>query len=71
MRQKIRLDTMDDVKKFVEVANKVPADISLEDDDGHRVSARSILGALYSLEWSSIYCCSDSDTSAMFLPWII
>lgn len=71
MKQKIRLDTMTDIKKFVEVANRLPYKITLQDNDGHCVSARSIIGALYSMEWSDIYCVSEADLSAYFIPWTI
>jgi hypothetical protein len=56
MRQKIRLDTMSDVQNFVKAVSSVESRVILEDNDGHRVSATSILGALYSMEWTHIYC---------------
>lgn len=71
MRQRIRLDTMDDIKKFVKVASNYEGSICLEDNDGHRVSARSLIGTLYALEWSAIYCVADRDISAYLLPWIV
>ena len=71
MRQKIRLDTMSDVQNFVKVVSRVEAQVILEDNDGHRVSATSILGALYSMEWTHIYCYCEKDISGSILPWII
>ena len=71
MRQRIRLDTMSDVQDFVKAVSKVDEKVLLEDNDGHRVSAASILGALYSMEWTHIYCYCDKDISGIILPWII
>ena len=71
MRQKIRLDTMSDVHGFVKVASRINEKVYLEDDDGHCVSATSILGALYSMEWSSIFCRCEKDISGSILPWIV
>ena len=71
MRQKIRLDTMSDVQKFVEVASTVGDEVILEDGNGHRVSASSLLGVLYSMEWTHIYCYCTKDISGVILPWII
>lgn len=71
MRARIRLDTMDDIKKFVQIAERYEGLIELEDNDGHRVSARSIVGAIYTMEWSSVYCVTDRDISAALLPWLI
>lgn len=71
MRQKIRLDTMTDVHSFVKVVSRVDEKVYLEDNDGHCVSATSILGALYSMEWSSIFCRCEKDISGSILPWIV
>lgn len=71
MRCKVRLDTMQDVNKFVSVVSNVMEKVVLEDDDGHCVSARSILGALYSMEWANVYCKCDRDITAMILSWVI
>ena len=71
MRQRISLDTMSDVQKFVEVVSRIEEIVTLEDNDGHRVNASSLLGALYSMEWTHIYCYCEKDISGMILPWII
>ena len=71
MRQRISLDTMSDVQTFVDVVSKVNSKVILEDNEGHRVSATSLLGALYSMEWECIYCHCEKDISGIILPWII
>jgi hypothetical protein len=71
MRQKIRLDTMTDVQKFIDVVSKVDRKVTLEDGEGHCVSASSLLGALYSMEWEHIYCYCEKDISGIILPWIV
>lgn len=71
MRQRIRLDTMSDIRSFVDTVSTVTEKVILEDDDGNRVSAKSLLGAVYTVEWASIYCYCDKDISGIILPWII
>lgn len=71
MRCRLRLDTLTDVNKFVSVVSDIPERVVLEDDDGHCVSAKSLLGSIYALEWSSIYCKCDRDITAMILQWVI
>ena len=71
MRQQIRLDTMSDIQKFIDVVSKVGERVTLEDGEGHCVSATSLLGALYSMEWTHIYCYCNKDISGIILPWII
>ena len=71
MRQRIRLDTMSDIHKFVEVVSRINDRVYLEDNTGFKVSAKSLLGALLSMEWSEVYCKCEKDISGSILPWII
>lgn len=52
MRVKINLDTMKSVKDFVALATQTSSGVFLTNDD-HKfvVSAKSMLGVMYSLEW--------------------
>lgn len=70
-RTKIRLDTLSDVNKFVASMNGVKDRVWLEDDEGNRVNAKSLLGAIYSLEWNHIYCYCDVDIASKLLPWMV
>ena len=71
MRQKIQLDTMSDIHNFVAAVSKVEHKVTLEDDEGNRVSAKSLFGALYTMEWNDIYCYCEKDISGTILPWIV
>ena len=70
-RTHIRLDTLTDVHKFVAKMSSLPHQVWLEDGDGCRVSASSLLGALYSLEWSNIICFCEADINIHLMPWAI
>ncbi len=70
-RTHIRLDTLTDVQKFVATMGSLPHQVWLEDGDGCRVSASSLLGALYSLEWSNIICFCEADINIHLMPWAI
>ena len=72
LRQKIRLDTMTDIQKFVEIVSRVDEQVYLEDGTGYKVSAKSLLfAAIAKMEWESVYCCCDKDIAVSILPWII
>lgn len=71
MKCKICLDTMNDVNQFVKAVSYVDCCVELADEEGHCVNAKSVLGALYSMEWSNIYCKCDKDISGLILKWII
>ena len=72
MRQKIRLDTMQDIQNFVDSVSKVPNKVVLMDDEGHCVSAKSVIGVAYSkLEWKNIYAICDEDITTHIIKWIM
>lgn len=71
MQHKIRLDTMKDIHKFVDIVSRLDEDVLLKDNAGHCVSAKSLMGAIYTMEWADIYCHCNEDISAFILPWII
>jgi hypothetical protein len=70
-RTKIRLDTLSDVQKFVTVMGRLTDQVWLEDGSGSRVNAKSMLGALYSMEFADIYCFCERDINAYLTPWAI
>lgn len=61
MKYKIRLDTMSDVNNFVKIATSYPGKITLTDGENFTVSGKSLLGAMYTMEWDRIYCNSDKE----------
>lgn len=70
-RTQIRLDTLSEVNKFVEVMCQLDETVWLEDGNGIKVSAKSMLACLYSLEWSHIYCMCDRDINTYLMPWAV
>lgn len=66
-RYRINLETMTDVHDFVNIAIQFPKDVlRVADEDGHEVSAQSMLGMLYSLEWNSMYLYSKDETEPVY-----
>lgn len=61
MKYKIRLDTMTDVNNFVKIATQYPGSIKLTDGENFTVNGKSLLGAMYTVEWDQIYCVSDHE----------
>lgn len=72
VRQKIRLDTMTDIQRFVETVSRINEPVYLEDNTGYKVTAKSLLFASAAkMEWSTIYCSCNKDISGSILPWIV
>ena len=60
MKVKIELDTLSDVRDFVNIATSVAAPVHLVSEH-FRVSAKSLLGAMYTMEWAEVWCECDED----------
>lgn len=71
MKVKIRLDTMSDVKHLVHVACNVEEDVVIYDAAGLRVNAKSMLGALYAMEFNEVWCESNADIYKELEPLVI
>ena len=62
MKYKIVLDTVSDVTNFVKnVTTEKEANITVTDNRGLRVNAKSLMGMLYALEFEELWCESDTE----------
>lgn len=60
-KHKIELITTSDILDFVKIATATDGIVKLTDDTGFCVNGKSLLGAMATVEWSSLYCVSDVD----------
>ena len=71
MRVKINLDTMTDINDFVKIMAGYDGNVYLTDKDrAFVVSAKSMLGAIYSMEWGEVWCESDKDIYHLIAPFV-
>ena len=62
MKVKIRLDTKPDAYKFCAIVSQLDGKIYIVDaSEGLKVNAKSVLGALYSMEFHDLWCISEKD----------
>lgn len=86
MRQRIELETIEDVRKFNEVASTIAEDVTLVgyDENGNpwSISGKSILASLIILDesrkcsarnvdWNTIYCECERDIYTLIKPWAV
>ena len=71
MKVKIRLDTMKDINQFVNICSKVPEAAHVSDGAGLKVSAKSILGVMYSMEFDEIWCETEANLYSQLDKFII
>lgn len=60
-RYKIRLETYHDAAKLASIAESLDIPITLTDGLSMRVNAKSIMGALYSMEFNAIWIESENE----------
>jgi hypothetical protein len=60
MRVKVELVTNKDAVEFVNIATQISEPVYLVDEN-FRVSAKSLLGALCSMEWNELWCECERD----------
>lgn len=70
MRVKIELETMSDVSEFVAIAMKIAEPVHLVGEN-FRVSAKSLLGALYTMEWDEVWCECERDIYTKIEKFVI
>ena len=71
MRAKIRLDTLSDIRKFVDITSSENGKIVLIDGSGMCVNAKSLIGTMYTTEWSEVWCESDKDIYQKIKEFVI
>lgn len=54
MRCKIRLDTQNDVIKFVNIVEQLNGRVVIKDNEGMCVNARSVIGMLYAMTFNEL-----------------
>ena len=71
MKVRIKLDTMTDIKNFVDICTKITEPVKISDNAGHCVSAKSMLGMLYTMEWSEVWCECETDVYSKIKSFVI
>lgn len=60
-KHKIELVTTSDIMEFVRIATEETGAVKLMDGNGFCVNGKSLLGAMATVEWKSLYCESEND----------
>jgi hypothetical protein len=60
-RDKIRLETESDIVNFIAMVTPLRCQVVVTDGEGMRVNAKSMLGMLYAMTFSEMWCECDQD----------
>ena len=70
MKAKVNLDTGLAIRNFVEVCNRIPEKVFLVDSENFCVSAKSLLGAVATMDWSEVYVVCEKDIRASIMDYL-
>ena len=64
MKERVNLDTMSKINAFVTVCSRLDCKVDLIDGNGYRVSAKSLMGAICTADWSEVFIECERDIYA-------
>lgn len=70
-KHKIELVTTSDIVDFVRIATEEQGVVRLIDGNGFCVNGKSLLGAMATVEWNSLYCESENDIYAKIQKYCV
>ena len=70
MKNRIRLDTMKDVTEFVAAVGGYDFPITITDNTGLRVNAKSIIGAIHAMEFRELWLEAEQDIYEAIKPFV-
>lgn len=71
MKAKIRLDTTSDAVKFSHICDGLNGHITITDNKGLRINAKSIIGMIYALEFEELWCESEEDIYMHIIDFVV
>lgn len=71
VKNKIRLDTQREVAHFVNRASLVPYAVTVTDNAGLRVNAKSLMGMLYAMEFEELWCECEADIYSIIEEFVV
>lgn len=64
MRTRVNLDTMSRINTFVSICSRLDCKVDLIDGNNYRVSAKSLVGALATMDWNQVFIECEKDIYA-------
>ena len=64
MRAKINIDTLSKINTFVAICSRLDCKVDLIDGKDYRVSAKSLIGAMATMDWSQVFVECERDIYA-------
>lgn len=71
MKAKINIDTLSKINSFVAICSKLDCKVDLVDGNGYRVSGKSLMGAVATMEWGNVYAECERDIYAEIREFVV
>lgn len=71
MKARINIDTLTKINTFVAICSRIDQKISLIDGSGYCVSAKSLMGAVATMDWSQVFIECEKDIRSYIQDFII
>lgn len=70
MKAKVNLETGSSIQHFVDICSRIPEKVFLVDGDNFCVSAKSLLGAVATMDWTEVYVVCKKDIRASIMDYL-
>jgi hypothetical protein len=71
MKVEVNIDTMKKINKFVSICSKLDYKIDLIDGEGYCISAKSLMGAAATMDWTSVYAICEKDIYSYIKEFVV
>ena len=71
MKVKINIDTMSKINAFVSICSNLDSRVDLIDGNNYCVSAKSLMGALATMDWSQVFVVCEDDIYSHIKEFIV
>ena len=71
MRAKINIDTLSRINKFVAICSNIDFPVHLVDGNGYCISAKSVLGAVATADWTNVYVECEKDIYSAIQEFVV
>lgn len=71
MKVKINIDTYSKINAFVFICSGLDCKVNLIDGNGYCVSAKSLIGAMATMDWSQVFVECDKDIYSHIKDFIV
>ena len=71
MKAKISIDTLSRINKFVSICSNIDCPVRLVDGNGYCVSAKSLMGAVATADWSEVFVECEKDIYSVIQEFVV